>query len=178
MIGVKYKVFGVLLLRDTQGAIVDRMERDHPHDTLEVSTQVLQLWIAGRGRRPTTWITLIDCLRDAELNTLADDIEETIISSLLCEWVYLWNHYHKIISGVKCCVYSIYSTFCTQKSYRSLYYWISCKPFNHAVKIIIYMPLHGSVADQVFRTSSCHSRPSVASELRISYSLQLGWALG
>ncbi len=81
MIGVKYKVFGVLLLRDTQGAVVDRIERDHPHDTLEVSTQVLQLWIAGRGRRPTTWSTLTDCLRDADLNTLAADIEETTLPS-------------------------------------------------------------------------------------------------
>ena len=37
--------------------------------------QVFIRWIAGSGRRPVTWITLVECLRTIKLLTLVDLIE-------------------------------------------------------------------------------------------------------
>ena len=36
--------------------------------------KVLQEWIAGRGKLPVCWDTLIEVLQDIDLGTLADDI--------------------------------------------------------------------------------------------------------
>ena len=37
--------------------------------------EILKEWIAGRGRHPVTWNTLIEVLHDTELSTLAREIE-------------------------------------------------------------------------------------------------------
>ena len=36
--------------------------------------EILEEWIAGRGKRPVTWSTLIEVLHDIELSTLAREI--------------------------------------------------------------------------------------------------------
>ena len=43
--------------------------------------KVLQEWIAGRGKFPVSWDTLIEVLRDVDLGTLADDIAAVKCSS-------------------------------------------------------------------------------------------------
>ena len=42
--------------------------------------QRIRFIIAGGGKRPVNWITLVSCIRNCEIHTLADTIEE---------------HYHK-----------------------------------------------------------------------------------
>jgi len=37
--------------------------------------EVLQQWIADKGKHPVTWKTLIEVLRDIELQTLAGEIQ-------------------------------------------------------------------------------------------------------
>ena len=75
-VGVKYQTFAAQLLEDPTGAKVSSMEHKHGRDSLRINTEVLQEWLRGQGRRPVSWGTLIEVLRDIELGTLAGDLEE------------------------------------------------------------------------------------------------------
>ena len=48
------------------------------HVTDKINEDILQRWISGKGLKPFTWDTLVKCLRDTELNTLANEIEEVL----------------------------------------------------------------------------------------------------
>ena len=77
-IGTNYKTFGTLLLKDDSGMIISSIEKAKLHNATEINATILQKWIGGKGREPFTWNTLVNCLRDAELNVLANDIEEVL----------------------------------------------------------------------------------------------------
>jgi len=74
-IGTKYITFGTLLLEERTGERVRAIAQKHMNDSEQVSMEILQEWIAGRGRHPVTWNTLIEVLHDIELSTLAREIE-------------------------------------------------------------------------------------------------------
>ena len=74
-ISTEYKNFGCLLLEDSTGAKIcniDKTNRGNPED---INSEVLRLWIEGKGKMPVTWRTLVNVLRDVDLTQLADDIE-------------------------------------------------------------------------------------------------------
>ena len=72
-IGVKYYQFGLLLLEnDTIRSIAHK----HKEDPERINIEVLEEWVAGRGKHPVTWQTLTQVLCDIELHTLAAEIEE------------------------------------------------------------------------------------------------------
>ena len=48
------------------------------HNAEEINKAILEKWIGGKGQRPFTWDTLVQCLRDTDLNVLADEIEEKL----------------------------------------------------------------------------------------------------
>ena len=71
-----YKSLGIQLLNDSNGQIVmgiETAERGHP---LDITVVILRQWLQGKGRLPVTWQTLVECLRDAKLNVVADYIED------------------------------------------------------------------------------------------------------
>ena len=74
-IGPKYITFGMALLEDETGAGLTRFVLKHPKDVEAINMEILQEWITGRGKRPVTWKTLIDVLRDIKQDSLADEIE-------------------------------------------------------------------------------------------------------
>ena len=74
-IGTKYVMFGTLLLEERTGERVSAITQKHMNDSEQASLEILQEWIAGRGRHPVTWKTLIEVLHDIELSTLAREIE-------------------------------------------------------------------------------------------------------
>jgi len=74
-IGTKYITFGSLLLEERTGESVSAIAHKHMYDSEQTSLEILQEWIAGRGRHPITWNTLIEVLHDIELSTLAREIE-------------------------------------------------------------------------------------------------------
>ena len=74
-IGTKYREFGILLLDDTSGGKVNNLEHKCREDAVRINTEILQEWVAGRGKQPVTWETLTEVLRDVELCTLASEIE-------------------------------------------------------------------------------------------------------
>ena len=72
-----YKKFGMYLLRDKNGTMVDLLKRNHIHDGAESVTEaILQKWLTSDA--PTrTYQHLIECLRQSELGALAELIENT-----------------------------------------------------------------------------------------------------
>ena len=50
------------------------MEVEYRRNAERINTEILWEWIAGRGKKPVTWGTLIEVLRDIELCTLASEI--------------------------------------------------------------------------------------------------------
>lgn len=77
-IGVKYKIFGIHLLEDATGAVTDAIERQCLLIAADINMKIIQRWITGQGKKPITWSTLTDVLRDIELSELADKIELNI----------------------------------------------------------------------------------------------------
>ena len=75
-IGKEYTTFGTFLLEDDSGTIVSGIESAKTQTATEINVTILREWINGKGQEPYTWATLVKCLRDADLNRLADDIEE------------------------------------------------------------------------------------------------------
>ena len=70
----KYYEFGLFLLDDPNGAQVCNMEHDY-REIEQINAEILREWATGRGKKPVTWKTLTEVLRDIELCTLASEIE-------------------------------------------------------------------------------------------------------
>jgi len=74
-IGTKYITFGTLLLEERTGERVNAIAHKHMSNSEQTSLEILEEWIAGRGKHPVTWSTLTEVLHDIELSTLATEIE-------------------------------------------------------------------------------------------------------
>ena len=73
-IGPNYYYFGLHLLDDPNGTRVRNIERDY-REIERINTEILREWVTGRGKKPVTWETLTEVLRDIELGDLASEIE-------------------------------------------------------------------------------------------------------
>ena len=73
-ISTAFYQFGILLLEDETGARVKSIEYRYRGNSEQISTEILEQWINGKGKQPVTWGTLVKVLRDVELTTLAQDI--------------------------------------------------------------------------------------------------------
>ena len=70
--------FGMCLLDDENGTTVDLIKKDHIHDGAKsVTRAILQQWLTSTVT-PHTYQHLIKCLRQSELNALAEDIANQI----------------------------------------------------------------------------------------------------
>ena len=76
-IATDYKLFGTQLLKDSDGNEVRIIEMKHG-DPVDITVEILEQWLQGKGKMPATWQTLIKCLRDTGLNVLADIIESSL----------------------------------------------------------------------------------------------------
>ena len=74
----KYMTFGILLLNDDSGAIVDEISLRYLKNHVQINIDILRRWINGEGKLPVSWGTLTTCLRDTGLSKLADDIRQYI----------------------------------------------------------------------------------------------------
>ena len=66
-VGVRYSSFGIFLLNDTNGAIVQALEMEHHWNAERINMAILQRWLQGMGVKPVTWSTLLDVLRIIEI---------------------------------------------------------------------------------------------------------------
>ena len=62
-VGVRYSNFGIFLLNDANGAIVQALEKEHQRSAESINMAILQRWLQGMGVKPVTWSTLVDVLR-------------------------------------------------------------------------------------------------------------------
>ena len=66
LVGVNYEAFGIRLLDDKTGRLVEIIVHDHQQNAKGITMQILKDWIAGKGK-PWTWETLILTLRDCNI---------------------------------------------------------------------------------------------------------------
>ena len=70
-----YIRLGRCLLEDEGGNKVHGIEKAKRDDPVAITEEILRQWRQGKGKEPVTWRILVDCLREAQLNVAADDIE-------------------------------------------------------------------------------------------------------
>ena len=74
-IGTAYMPFGILLLEDHSGAVVDAIGLKHSNNVQMINLEILREWLAGKGKQPVSWQTLTDVIHTIGLSILASDIE-------------------------------------------------------------------------------------------------------
>ncbi len=74
-IGSKYQNFGAQLLQEHTSAHIDDLEHQYQRNGENINRHILQEWLEGRGRKPTTWATLERVLHDIEKGELAAKLE-------------------------------------------------------------------------------------------------------
>ena len=74
-IGSKYHNFGAQLLQEHTAAHFEDLEHQYQRNGEEINCHILQEWLDGKGRKPTTWATLVKVLNDIEMGELANKIE-------------------------------------------------------------------------------------------------------
>ena len=74
-ISQKYWQFGILLLIDDTGKIVESIVHEHQRDAELINLKILQKWINGVGQ-PVSWDTLVRVLKDIQLHELARKMEQ------------------------------------------------------------------------------------------------------
>ena len=86
-----YMTFGMLLLQDDNGEEVTAIKRDRIHDDPESVTQaILVKWLTSCAAPTHTYQHLIECLRQSELGTLADNIAEMAgMPTYMCQMVFV-----------------------------------------------------------------------------------------
>ena len=70
-----YFEFGTFLLDDKNGSKVKIIAHNHLNNAKEINTEILQEWLTGKGKKPVTWATIVEVMRDIGHFTLARDIE-------------------------------------------------------------------------------------------------------
>jgi hypothetical protein len=74
-IGQKYWQFGILLLIDDTGQVVESIVHEHQRDAELINLKILQKWINGIGQ-PVSWDTLVQVLNDIQLKELARKVND------------------------------------------------------------------------------------------------------
>ena len=62
-------------MEDHNGTRIRALALKHMNDANEINIEIIEEWVAGKGKQPVTWKTLTEVLRDIELSTLAEEIE-------------------------------------------------------------------------------------------------------
>jgi len=79
-VGTDYELFGTLLLEDKSGSKVKTIDKGKRGDAVDITAEILRLWLQGKGKQPVTWQTLIECLQDMKLNVLASNIKNGLLT--------------------------------------------------------------------------------------------------
>eukprot|EP00731_Ephydatia_muelleri_P021692 Em0014g283a len=73
-----YTELAMHLLDDVNLNITESLEMQFQRDPERIARDVYKKWISGTGRKPVSWQTLVGVLRDIQLNSLADEIENAV----------------------------------------------------------------------------------------------------
>ena len=80
-IGPHYEEFGILLLEDDTGAMMEAIKMETYNRVADINVKIARHWLRGRGKMPVYWRTLVEVLLDIGLNELADDITDVLSGS-------------------------------------------------------------------------------------------------
>ena len=85
---------------------IECIDRDCPLHQVDACRQVVGEWLSGKGRKPTSWSTVIEALNEIELSELAEDLK-VVLEAAGGRWSYnIYLEIHSItISYTVCCVY-------------------------------------------------------------------------
>ena len=79
-IGTSFEKFGSLLLNDDGGSKVQNIYHDKMKEVVPTNVEILRRWLAGSGKQPVTWGTLIKVLKDTgEHLVLVQQIERLLL---------------------------------------------------------------------------------------------------
>ena len=67
-----YHKLGIML--DLKFNRVEMFKKEQGGDTVLINMKILTTWMEEEAVRPTTWLTLIQALRDMDMTKLAQDI--------------------------------------------------------------------------------------------------------
>lgn len=76
---VHYNSFGPKMLKDGNGTVVQGLWVANMGDPVRATRAILRKWLGGVGEQPATWNQLLKCLRHAQLNVVAQDVENALI---------------------------------------------------------------------------------------------------
>ena len=76
-VGTKYHNLGAQLLLETF-RYIRSLERELDKNAERINCQIFQEWLDGKGRKPTSWATLVGVLNDIEMGELAKKIETSL----------------------------------------------------------------------------------------------------
>lgn len=68
---------GNILLKSPNGVRVSNIEMNNPHNVKDVVYDIFKTWLSEDA--DATWSNLVKCLKDANLNSLAKDIERCLV---------------------------------------------------------------------------------------------------
>lgn len=71
-------MLGIFLLKDSTGSKLKAIEKAMRGNQFELTNEILNLWLQGKGSLPVTWQTLIEFLQDIGLNRLAHKIKSAL----------------------------------------------------------------------------------------------------
>ena len=77
-VGRHYFKFGVQLLDDETGRVVEAIETEMVKVPNDITRKILIQWLAGKGR-DVTWEVLSDVLESINLAIIASDIRSTFV---------------------------------------------------------------------------------------------------
>ena len=73
-----YAKLAMHLLCDVNCDTIASLEKQFQRDPEIIATTVYKKWISGTGKKPISWRTLIDVLREIRLISLAEEIENAL----------------------------------------------------------------------------------------------------
>ena len=63
-VGRRYSNFGMVLLNDAKGVVVDALEHERHWNAESINMEILKRWLQGMGAKPVIWSTLVRVLRE------------------------------------------------------------------------------------------------------------------
>ena len=77
-IGVRYNAFGIFLLNDNDGSVMDALKEKYMRDSHAINQEISEKWLQGEGKLPITWVTFLRVLKNIDMKPLAFDIESSL----------------------------------------------------------------------------------------------------
>lgn len=75
-----WRDLGILFDFDDSGTELEIIAEKHHSDPKACCTAMFQCWLKGNGRTLCTWRMLVELIKDADQETLADEIETLLAS--------------------------------------------------------------------------------------------------